>query len=160
MKLLVKLHKKWKNGNDAVWITISPDHLKNHLPFNARNLNRVKEFCIKWFDPKRYSFYHWVIEAGENQDDPHLHVHALVQFRHKSFAKNHARDLKKYWAKKTFNNLKGKDYYSQNVSGQYLTDKLDYCKQCTKGSHENFCTDPFEYLNIEGIYTRSKGTLS
>lgn len=160
MKLIVKLHKKFKNGNDAIWITLSPDHLKNPLPFNVRNLQRVKDFCMKWFDSKRYSFYHWVIESGENKDDPHLHVHALVQFRHRSTAKNHARDLKNYWSKKVFNDLKGSDYYSQNVSGIYQKDKLDYMNNHAKGSHENFCEDPFDYLDTEGIYHRTAGKLN
>lgn len=160
MKALLNIHKKWKNGNDAVWITISPDHLNNPMKFTVKTLQRVEQFCLKWFDPKRYSFYHWVIEAGENEQDPHLHVHALVQFKHKSFAKNHARDLKNFWAKKTYNSLKGKDYHSQNISGIYIPDKRQYMDDCAKGSHENFCVDPFEYLGIGGCYQRSQGVLS
>ena len=163
MKMIIKLHKRWKKGSDAIWLTISPDHLKNPLKYNSKNMDRVSEFCTKWFTDKRYGFYHYVIEAGENKDDPHLHVHALVQIKHKSMAKNHARDLKKYWSKKTYNTLKGKDYYSTNVSGIYRQDKLDYMDNHAKGSHENFITDPFDDERLDkcrmSIYTRTGGEL-
>lgn len=163
MKLITKLHKRWKKGNDALWLTISPDHLKNPLKFTARNLDNVSEFCRKWFTDKRYSFYHYVIEAGENKEDPHLHVHALVQLKHKSMAKNHARDLKGFWGKKTFNKLKGKDYYSQNVNGIYRSDKLDYMDNHAKGSHENYIDNPFDDDRMENCradrYTHTKGEL-
>ena len=168
MRLLIKLHKRFKNGNDAIWLTISPDHLKNPLKFTYRNLDKVAEFCLKWFTDKRYSFYHYVIEAGENKDDPHLHVHALVQLKHKSMAKNHARDLKKYWLTKVCNGrdelgLKGKDYYSQNVNGLYKADKEEYMSQHTKGSHENYIEDPFKDARMDkcrmSIYTRIGGEL-
>lgn len=163
MKLLTKLHQRWKRGNDAIWLTISPDHLKNPLKFNARNLDNVSQFCLKWFSNKRYSFYHYVIEAGENKKDPHLHVHALVQLKWKKHGKNHARDLKKYWEKKTYNKLKGKDYYSKNVSGIYRDDKLDYMNNHTKGSHENFINDPFDDPRMikcqNNTYTATGGEL-
>ena len=163
MKILTKLHKQWKKGSDAIWITISPDHLKNPLKYSPLNVDRVSEFCLKWFSDKRYSFYSYVIEAGENRDDPHLHVHALVQLKHKSMAKNHARELKTFWKKKTFNTLKGKDYHSKNVSGIYREDKLDYMNNHAKGSHENFIDNPFEDERMEKcrceIYKKQKGEL-
>lgn len=159
MRLLTKLHSKWKNGNDAVWITISPDHIHNHFEYNKLNLQRVDKFCRKWFDPKRYSYYSYVIEVGSNPDKPHLHVHALVQFTHKSVAKNHARELRTYWHNTTLNKLGPKDYLSKNISGTYVNDKLDYMKQSAKGSHENFVQDPFEHLGLQGYYLGTKGEL-
>lgn len=159
MRLITKLHKKWKEGDRAVWITISPDHLKNPLKYNKLNLKRLSEFCIKWFTDKRYSFYHYVIETGKDKEDPHLHVHALVQFKHKAFSKNHAREIRAYWKKKMFHTLLPKDYYSVNVSGTYRDDKLEYMVNSAKGSHENWCQDPYEYEDIEGIYTRTRGEL-
>lgn len=163
MRIITKLHKRWKQGNDAIWITIAPDKLKNPIKYTARNMDNISDFCRKWFTDKRYSFYHYVIEVGGNKDEPFPHVHALVQLRHKSMSKNHARDLKKYWARKTFNTLKGKDYYSQNVSGLYRDDKLQYMNDCTKGSHENFIADWYEDERMDKCltnrYTHTKGEL-
>lgn len=159
MRVICKLHRKYTNGNDAVWITLSHDHLNNHLVANKRNVARLKEFCDKWFDKKRYSYYSWIIESGENAEDPHIHVHALVQFKHKSLAKNHARDLKKYYKKKVFHELKGKDYYSQNVNGMYKKDKLEYMNNASKGSHENYSVDVLEDFGVEGEASRQFGEL-
>ena len=164
MKLLTKLHKKWKNGSDAIWITIAPDKLNNPLEFNSRNMDHVSEFCMKWFDMKRYSYYNYVIELGGNIDEPFIHVHAVVQLRHKNMSKNHARDLKKYWERKTFHTLKGKDYYSKNISGIYLNDKLEYMTDnSAKGSHENFITNPYDDKRLEkcrtDTYKGQKGEL-
>lgn len=159
MKLITKLHKKWKDGDMAVWITISPDHLKNPIKFSKFNLKRVSEFCEKWFCKQRYSYYSYVIEVGKNEDDPHIHIHALVQFANKSMAKNHARDLKNYWSAKMCHTLKGKDYLSKNVSGIYRNDKLQYMKNCAKGSHENYCADPYSHHDVEGRPNGSYGEL-
>lgn len=144
MKLIIKLHKKWKEGGSAIWLTISPDHLKNPLKYHSIKLDQLSNFCLKWFNEKRYSYYSWVIEVGKNKEDPHLHVHALVQLKHKSMAKNHARDLKNYWERKLSHTLKGKDYYSQNVTGIYRDDKLEYMTDSAKGSHENYIENPFD----------------
>lgn len=144
MRLLTKLHKRWKEGRNAIWITLSPDHLKNPLKYHSIKLDQLSNFCLKWFNEKRYSYYSWVIEVGKNKEDPHLHVHALVQLKHKSMAKNHARDLKTYWERKLSHTLKGKDYYSQTVTGIYRDDKLEYMTNSAKGSHENYIENPFD----------------
>ena len=137
--LLIKDYLKFRQGQGATWITLSPDHLKRKLEYSPENIQLLQGWCSRFFDKKRYSFYHWVIEAGENQNDPHLHVHALVQFN-KGFSQNHSRDLRAYW-NKTFpaSKLIGKDYYSANMIGIYLQDKLDYMNKGTAGSnHGNF----------------------
>ncbi len=137
--LLIKDYLKFRNGQCATWITLSPDHLKRKLDYSNENIQKLQGWCTRFFDKKRYSFYHWCIESGENESDPHLHVHALVQFNN-GFSKNHSRDLRAYW-NKTFpnNKLIGKDYYSANVVGIYLQDKIDYMNKGTTGSnHGNF----------------------
>lgn len=158
LRVIGKYIRKWRDGEQAVWITISPDHLKNPLKYSKLNCKRISEFAIRWFSLKRYHFYSYVIESGENKDDPHIHIHALVQIR-KAFRDNHARDLKKFWEKRVFHTLKGKDYFSKNVSGIYRNDKLQYMENCAKGSHENFCDDIFELLDIEGTATKTRGEL-
>lgn len=137
--LLIKDYLKFRSGQGATWITLSPDHLKRKLEYSDENIQKLQGWCTRFFDKKRYSFYHWCIESGENKNDPHLHVHALVQFN-KGFSQNHSRDLRAYW-NKTFpnNKLIGKDYYSANVVGIYLQDKIDYMNKGTTGSdHGNF----------------------
>ena len=99
----------------------------------------LTDWCKKWFNDKRYSFYQYVIECGKNEEDPHLHIHCLIRLKHKKQGKNHSRDLKKFWAKYFPNSqLVGKDYYSTNVSGQYFYDKQQYFIDSEKGDHENF----------------------
>lgn len=137
--LLIKDYLKFRNGQGATWITLSPDHLKRKMVYSKENIEKLKGWCTRFFDDKRYSFYHWCIESGENEDDPHLHVHALLQFN-KGFSQNHSRDLRAYW-NKTFpeSKLIGKDYYSVNMVGIYLQDKLDYMNKGIDGSnHGNF----------------------
>lgn len=145
-KILVQHYIKFRQGQGATWITISPDHNTRVLPYTPETINKITSWCVKWFDDVRYSYAYWCIEAGENESDPHLHVHALVQFN-EGFSKNHSRDLKNYWNNK-FNKSKlmGKDYYSRNVVGLYLQDKIDYMRKGTEGSdHGNFIN-----LNIYG----------
>lgn len=159
MKIITKLHKKWKEGSPAIWITIAPDKLKNEYKFSKSQLRKVGEFCSQWFSPKRYNFYSYVIEVGKDPKNPFIHVHALVQIKHKKTVKNHARDLKNYWERKTCHRLKGDSYYSKNISGIYLDDKLQYMKNCAKGSHENFTPDPFTYYNVDGECRGQRGEL-
>lgn len=128
------------------FITLSPDHNLRKIPFTDENIDSLRIFCEKWFTSKRYAFYHYVVECGKDESNPHLHVHALVRLKHKKQGKNHARELKKFWAKFfPSSQLLGKDYYSTNVSGQYFFDKREYFTNSEKGSHENFMD-----LNIGG----------
>lgn len=121
------------------YITLSPDHILRKIPYNEENLNLLSDWCKKWFNDKRYSFYQYVVECGKDEENPHLHVHCLVRLKHKKQGKNHSRDLKKFWAKYFPNSqLIGKDYYSKNVSGQYFFDKQQYFIDSEKGDHENF----------------------
>lgn len=130
------------------FITLSPDFLQRNIPYTEENINLLKEWCRKWFSDKRYSYYNYVVESGENVDAPHLHVHALILLKHKKQGKNHARDLRNFWNKYfPSSKLVGNDYHSKNVSGQYFFDKLEYFKNSEKGSHENFCD-----LNIRGCF--------
>lgn len=147
---LIKNYLKFRQGQGAVWICLSPDHL--HRKLEMSQIPLLKDWCQRWFDETRYSYFYWCIESGENEDDPHPHVHALVQVNN-GFSKNHSRDLKKFWNKKFPNNmLIGKDYFSRNVLGIYLQDKVDYMRKGTDGSdHGNFTN-----LDIHG----SQGELS
>lgn len=130
------------------FITLSPDHIKRKIPYTDDNIKLLKEWCHKWFSDKRYAYYNYVVESGENEDDPHLHVHALILLKHKKQGKNHSRDLRNFWNKYfPSSKLVGNDYLSKNVSGQYFFDKLDYFKNDEKGSHENFCD-----LEIRGCF--------
>lgn len=121
------------------FLTLSPDHNLRKIEYNEKNINTLKTWCEKWFTPIRYEYYQYVVECGKDENDPHLHVHALVRLKHKKQGKNHSRDLKKFW-KKYFpkSELLGKDYYSTNVSGQYFFDKQQYFIDSKKGDHENF----------------------
>ena len=130
------------------FITLSPDFNKRNIPFTEENIQALKEWCGKWFTDKRYSYYNYVVESGEIESTPHLHVHALILLKHKKQGKNHSRDLRKFWAKYFPNSqLMGRDYLSKNVSGQYFFDKLEYFNNAEKGSHENFCD-----LEIRGCF--------
>ena len=130
------------------FVTLSPDFNKRNIPYTAENIKALKEWCVKWFTDKRYSYYNYVVESGENESTPHLHVHALILLKHKKQGKNHSRDLRKFWAKYFPNSqLMGRDYLSKNVSGQYFFDKLEYFNNAEKGSHENFCD-----LEIRGCF--------
>lgn len=130
------------------FITLSPDHISRKIDYTPENIQLLKDWCRKWFCDKRYSYYNYVVEAGENEDDPHLHVHALILLKHKKQGKNHARDLKKFWVKYFPKSpLIKSDYHSKNVSGQYFFDKLEYFNNEEKGNHENFCD-----LNIRGCF--------
>lgn len=141
---LIKNYLKFRQGQGAVWLCLSPDHLQRKLKMNQIPL--LKDWCHSWFDETRYSFCTWCIESGESRNDPHPHVHALVQMN-KGFSKNHSRDLRNFWNKKFPNNkLIGKDYFSRNVLGIYLQDKIDYMYKGTEGSdHGNFV-----HLDIHG----------
>lgn len=130
------------------FITLSPDHIERKIPYTPENIQLLKDWCRKWFSDKRYSYYNYVVEAGENENDPHLHVHALILLKHKKQGKNHARDLRNFWNKYfPSSKLVGNDYHSKNVSGQFFFDKLEYFNNSEKGSHENFCD-----LQIRGCF--------
>jgi len=121
------------------YITLSPDHNLRCIPYTEDNIKLLAEWCKKWFNDKRYTFYQYVVECGKNEDSPHLHIHCLIRLKHKKQGKNHSRDLKKFWAKYFPNSqLIGNDYYSKNVSGQYFYDKQQYFIDSEKGDHENF----------------------
>lgn len=127
------------------FITLSPDYAKRNIEYTRGNADKMKTFCEKWFNDIRYSEYHWIVEYGKVQGG-HLHVHALVRMKHKKQGRNHARDLKEYWKKFFPNNpLISRDYHSQNISGKYYFDKLNYFKNCNKSDHENLID-----LNIRG----------
>lgn len=134
---LIKNYLKFRQGQGAVWICLSPDHL--HRKLEMSQIPLLKDWCQRWFDETRYSYASWCVECGEQEDDPHPHVHALVQMN-PGFSKNHSRDLKKFWSKKFPGSpLVGKDYFSRNVLGIYLQDKIDYMHKGTDGSdHGNF----------------------
>lgn len=149
-KWLAKQLRDMNKDYSYIYLTLSPDHNLRKIEYSQENIQSLKEFCEKWFAEKRYVFYEWVVEAGENPEDPHLHVHALARLRHAKSNKNHSRDLKKFWGKYfPKSQLMGKDYYSKNVSGKYFLDKLDYFKNDNKGSHENFID-----LGINGSYSQ------
>lgn len=135
------------------WITLSPDYLQRNIMYSEENVKKLNEFCDKWFTPKRYSEYHWIIEHGKFEEG-HLHVHCLIRMRHKKQGKNHARELKEFWKRILPGHpLIGKDYLSKNISGKYYFDKLDYFVQAQKGSHENY-----RDLHLEGHYTEDDNT--
>jgi len=138
-RILHKFYQRWKKGSNAIWITLSPDKIRHpEWTYDEARLQQIKRFCRKWFTLIRYNYYAYVIEVGKNRDAPHLHVHALVQLKHKGQGKNHSRELKTYWNECTSTPLQGDDYYSKNVNGDILIDKLKYMDNNTKDSHENF----------------------
>lgn len=148
-KWLQKQLRKMNKDYSYIYLTLSPDHILRKIEYSPKNIKTLKEWCEKWFDPKRYIFSEYVVESGENSEDPHLHVHALVRLRHTKSNKNHSRDLKKFWSKYfPKSQLIGSDYYSKNVSRKFFLDKLDYFKNAKKGSHENFVD-----LGISGSYS-------
>lgn len=137
-KYVAKCLRDLRKEHMYQFITLSPDYLHRNLMYSEENVEKLTEFCEKWFSPKRYAEYHWIIEYGK-VDEGHLHIHCLVRMKHKKQGKNHARELKEFW-KRCFpgNPLIGKDYLSKNCSGKFYFDKLDYFNNENKGSHENF----------------------
>lgn len=120
------------------FITLSPDYLQRNIAYSEENVEKLKNFCSKWFSEKRYAEYHYTVEYGKVEEG-HLHVHCLVRMAHKKTGKNHARELKEFWKRCLPGHpLIGRDYDSKNVSGKYYFDKLEYFVDALKGSHENY----------------------
>ncbi len=136
-KLIAKKLRELNKDYIYQFLTLSPDH--NTRALDKSDVPKMEEWANKWFTEKRYSYYNWVLEYGEDANNPHYHIHALVLLKHKKQGQNHARELKKFWAKYFPNSqLIGKDYLSKNVSGKYFKDKELYFDNSLKGSHENF----------------------
>lgn len=141
-----KCIKKMNNIN-FLYLTLSPDKFKRNIPVN--DLDKLKEWCEKWFNDKN-PFYHggvYVIEWGSDKE-PHYHVHCLL---HMKCSNKHALKLKNFWKKyfpeselKTSLNLcgqsnkRGEYCYASITSREILQDKLDYFTNSNKGFHENY----------------------
>ena len=128
------LHKQIKN---FYFLTITGD---KRIPENPDNISKMLEFgdCIFSNDNyKRYERVVWNIETGKHEDNPNLHLHAVIVFTQST--KNFVRDCRTRWAKsfkKYGSNILNKSY---TIKGPYLQDKLDYLNNKDKSIlHMNY----------------------
>lgn len=143
-KYLINLDKKYKINDFTgyTFLTLSPDHNLRNIEYTEENFLKLINFCKAQFTEFNYSFWYWVIESGKNENDPHLHIHALIRIKN---PRHHKRDLCCLW-KKFFPPLEGDDYHIRkcNTKDMY-DDKLNYMINERKGTHMNF-----EDLSLRG----------
>lgn len=130
------------------FLTLSPFP---KLDYTDTNKGKLLEFCDNIFNKINMHQYHYVIECGKDEHNPHLHIHALFVYN-KGINKNWKRNVIKLF-NKTFNNSKI-DWFTKNGRGWYnkvinpmnnklfdimIKDKLDYFNNSKKGAlHDNF----------------------
>lgn len=143
-KYIEKLDKKYKKNDYSgyTFITLSPDHKNRNIEYNEENFLKLIQFCKSQFTEFNYSFFYWVIESGKNENDPHLHIHALVRIKN---PRHHKRDLCCLW-NKFFPPLIGDDYHIRKCNTKEMyDDKLNYMINDRKGTHMNY-----EDLSLRG----------
>jgi len=120
---------------------------KERLEFNQKNIDKFCQFANILFGPRYRTSYNkvwWVIECGKHEDNPNLHLHALIDFDQ---SKNFKRNLLSCW-KKTFPLTENRICYNENGNTgihrvpcntqRIQDDKVKYLTNENKGSHENF----------------------
>lgn len=136
------------NKEGLSFYTIVP---KSRLPYSEVEVEKMRDFCEKFFSSKYFKKCWWVIESGKHEKSPNLHIHLLGQFKWKSpnesMSKNFKRNLITAW-NKCYPNPKFNISYkeSNNVGIHHVpcntdeirNDKLTYMTNSEKGSHENF----------------------
>lgn len=130
------------------YLTISPFP---KLDYTDENKHKLFDFCVNIFNKINMKKFHFVIESGKDQENPHLHIHALFVYN-KGINKNWKRNVIKLY-NKTFTNSKI-DWYTKKSRGWYnqvinpmnnklfdvmIKDKLDYFNNSKKTVlHNNF----------------------
>ena len=149
---LIKKIKKLKGdfNKKYYWYTIVP---QERLPYNAEYLRKINDFCVDLFEKSAKKWFNevwWVIESGKHENNPNLHVHALVEFKSsKHFRRDMLRKWNKYIPEGQYNITWERAIDMKSIDKEeYFKDKLDYMTNDLKGTHENF-TD----LGLRGRYS-------
>lgn len=145
-----RLTKKDKSFKNWIFFTVSPDKVKNGS-LGMDDYESLKTWCDGWFQDYNYNEFFYAIESGKNEDEPHLHVHALVKGLHPKLKKNgHYKVLREQWnlriplvssgslqekaaTKKSYDIL----YQSINDKDLWIK-KYNYLDNELKGTHKNF----------------------
>lgn len=127
---------------------------KERLPFTEVNIKKMRDVCESlFFQEKLFKKTWWVVECGKHEDNPNLHIHALVEFMD---SKNFRRSLLTVWKKHFPDPIYRIDYKVKHNVGIHRVgcnteriqqDKVKYLTNENKGSHENF-----KDLGISGIF--------
>lgn len=133
------------------FFTLSPDK-KESGSIGHDELDKLKNWCDKWFQEYNYGEFYWALEHGSNEE-PHFHVHALVKDLKKRLKRDgHYAVLKNEWnlsiskPLKTVASLdvKNKTKKSYDILWQGINSekiwwmKYNYLKDELKGTHRNF----------------------
>lgn len=142
--LLDKYVHKGPKVKSMSFYTIVP---KERLKFDDHNIAKFEKFANTLFGPKYRTTYNkvwWVIECGKHEDNPNLHMHALIDFNQ---SKNFKRNLLSCW-KTFFPSTENRICYNENGNSgihrvpcntqRIQDDKIKYLTNENKGSHENF----------------------
>lgn len=164
---LRKYIKKRGNGRETLkglsFYTIAP---KKRLPYSGENISKIHDFAREIFISRAEKYFNevwFVVESGKHQDNPNLHIHALVEFNKSdkgvSGSKFFMRDLVACW-KRHFSDPEYRiDYDTGGNKGIHRKacntldiqkESLEYMTNENKGTHENF-TD----LGIKGRWSVS-----
>lgn len=156
-------NKKIKKKNDNLyknWIffTLSPDKLK-YGSLNLNDYDSLKSWADLWFQNYNYNEYFYAIESGKDENEPHLHIHALVKGLNNNLKKNgHYKILKEQWNLRIPLNSVGSlmeknttkksyDILYQCINDKTLWEqKYNYLNNELKGTHKNFT----EFLGVPG----------
>lgn len=147
-----KLREKPKPDQTYIgwtYITLSPDK-KSVGSIGHDELNKLNDWCEKWFQEYNYGEYYWALEHGSNEQ-PHYHVHALVKdVKRRLKREGHFKMLKQQWnlskPLKTVGSWEQKqktkksyDILYQTINSEKLWWlKYNYLSNELKGSHKNF----------------------
>lgn len=149
--------KKVKATFDTwIYITISPDKL---LRGSITDKNKLIKWVNDWFGIWHYKRWFVAIESGKNDEDPHYHIHALVNGLTRKLKKSGQYSPMmnsfnqvfpdKLITKHRFPKPKGKSYdvLFQTIQNEKLFElKVNYLDNELKGTHKNFA----ENFNVEG----------
>lgn len=131
------------------FMTISPDK-KSVGSIGHDELDKLTDWCKKWFQEYNYGEYYWALEHGSNEQ-PHYHVHALVKDVKKRLKRDgHYKTLMNQWKlSKPLTTCaswaqKQKSKKSYDILWQTINDeklwwqKYNYLCDELKGTHRNF----------------------
>lgn len=143
-KIIDRYVHKGPKVKSMSFYTIVP---KERLEFTEANICKFEKFANTLFGPKYRTCYNkvwWVIECGKHEDNPNLHLHALIDFNQ---SKNFKRALLSCW-KTFFPSTENRICYNENGNcgihrvpcntQRIQEDKIKYLTNENKGTHENF----------------------
>ncbi len=142
------------DGDKFSWLTLSPDHLKRRVEYNGVNIIRLRDFCenIGYL----YHDYEYIIEAGKDVNNPHVHVHLLINIKN---SKKHKQNLRAKWDQYVGLPICWNDDYDLRqwrkhedmpTYDSWLGEKLNYMINDRKGTHINF-------VDLDTVFPGARG---